>query len=64
MENKNVIESVTHTRCSKRELLDIIERNFPDDEVGTICQIAEITTTEMTDGTKMQSICFGKILNL
>ena len=64
MENRNVIETVVHTALTKRELIDAINKTFPDDEIGDQGIIAYISTTEMTDGTKMQAICFGKILEL
>lgn len=64
MGNRNVIESVCHTQLTKKEVLELINKTFPDEEVGNHGQIAQVTTTEMTDGTKMQSICFGKIFNV
>lgn len=64
MENRNVIETVNHAALTKRELLEVINKTFPDDEVGNHGQIAQVETTIMTDGTKMQSICFGKPLNI
>ena len=64
MENRNVIDRVQHTTVTKTEFLALIDKAFPDEEVGNHGQIAQITTTEMTDGTKMQSICFGKIFEV
>ena len=65
MENKrNVIECVQNTQLTKKELIGLIDKSFPDDEVGTFGQIANVVTTKMTDGTIMQSICFGKILSV
>ena len=64
MENRNVIETVIHTALTKRELLELINKTFPDDEVGIYGQVAQVETTIMSDGTKMQSICFGKPLNI
>ena len=64
MENRNVIESVQHTGLSKNELLELIKKTFPDEEVGYHGQVAQITTTMMTGGTKMQSVCFGKIFEV
>ena len=64
MENRNVIDRVQHTNVTKKELIALIDKAFPDEEVGNHGQIAQITTTEMTDGTKMQSICFGKIFEV
>ena len=64
MENRNFIETVVHTALTKRELIDLINKSFPDEEVGDHGQIAQVETTIMTDGTKMQSICFGKQLNI
>lgn len=64
MEKRNVMESVQHTQLTKKEVLELINKTFPDEEVGNHGQIAQVTTTEMTDGTKMQSICFGKIFNV
>mgnify|MGYP000381237269 FL=1 len=54
MKNRNVIETVIHTALTKRELLEVINKTFPDDEVGNHGQIAQVETTIMTDGTKMQ----------
>ena len=64
MKNRNEIEIVTTDKLTKRELIDAINKTFPDDEIGDQGIIAYISTTEMTDGTKMQTICFGKILEL
>ena len=63
MENRNTLDSMIQYTVSKRELIDAIRRTFPDDEVGYDGKIAQVTITEMTNGTKMQSVCFGKILN-
>ena len=64
MEKRNVIGNVQHTQLTKKEILELIDKTFPDEEVGNHGQIAQITTTEMTDGTRMQSICFGKIFKV
>jgi hypothetical protein len=64
MKNRNEIEIVTNDKLTKRELIDAINKTFPDDEIGDQGIIVYISTTEMTDGTKMQTICFGKILEL
>lgn len=64
MKNRNEIEIVTNDKLTKRELIDAINKTFPDDEIGDQGIIAYISTTEMTDGTKMQTICFGKMLEL
>ena len=64
MENRNVIETVVHTALTKRELIDLINKSFPDEEVGNHGQIAQLSTTTMSDGTKMQNVCFGKILKV
>lgn len=64
MKNRNEIEIVTNDKLTKRELIEVINKTFPDDEIGDKGIIAYISTTEMTDGTKMQTICFGKILEL
>lgn len=58
------LKIVTNDKLTKRELIDAINKTFPDDEIGDQGIIAYISTTEMTDGTKMQTICFGKILEL
>ena len=34
------------------------------EEVGNHGQIAQLSTTTMSDGTKMQNVCFGKILKV
>lgn len=64
MKNRNVIDSVKHINLTKKDMLELINRTFPDEEVGNFGQIAQLTITEMTDGTKMQSICFGKIFDV
>ena len=64
MENRNIIETVVHTALTKRELIDLINKSFPDEEVGNYGQIAQLSTTTMSDGTKMQNVCFGKILKV
>ena len=63
-DKRDVIESVQNTALTKKKLFDLINKSFPDDEVGAFGQIAHITTTRMTDGTVMQTICFGKILDV
>lgn len=62
MENKNIIETVAHQTMTKQEIIDAINKTFPDDVVGGYGQIAQVVTTTMTDGTVMQSVCFGKVL--
>ena len=64
MENRNVIETVVHIALTKRELIELINKSFPDEEVGNYGQIAQLITTTMSDGTKMQDVCFGKILKV
>lgn len=63
MKNRNIIDNVKHISLTKKDILELINNTFPDEEVGNFGQIAQLTITEMTDGTKMQSICFGKIFN-
>ena len=48
MKNRNVIDRVQHTNVTKKELIALIDKAFPDEEVGNHGQIAQITTTEMT----------------
>ena len=64
MEKRNVIDNVQHTQLTKKEILELIDKTFSDEEVGNHGQIAQVTTTEMSDGTKMQSICFGKMFKV
>lgn len=64
MEKRNVIDNISHTQLTKKEVLELIDKTFPDEEVGNHGQIAQVTTTEMSDGTKMQSICFGKMFKV
>lgn len=64
MKNRNVIDKVEHINLTKKDMLELINKTFPDEEVGNFGQIAQLTITEMTDGTKMQSICFGKIFDV
>lgn len=64
MENRNVIETVVHIALTKRELIELINKSFPDEEVGNHGQIAQLATTTMSDGTEMQNICFDKILKV
>lgn len=62
--NRNVIEIVLHTALTKRELIKLINEAFPNEEVGDHGQIAQLSTTIMSDGTRMQNVCFGKILKV
>ena len=64
MEKRNVIDNIQYTSLTKKEILELIDKTFPDEEVGNHGQIAQVTTTEMSDGTKMQSICFGKMFKV
>lgn len=64
MENRNAIKIVQHNAVTKQELLNIINKTFPDNEVGNYGQVAQITTIEMDDMTRAQSICFEKILEV
>lgn len=64
MEKRNVIDNMQYTSLTKKEVLELIDKTFPDEEVGNHGQIAQVTTTEMSDGTKMQSICFGKMFKV
>ena len=49
--NRNVIEIVLHTALTKRELIELINEAFPDEEVGNHGQIAHLSTTITSDGT-------------
>ena len=42
MKNRNVIETVVHTALTKRELIDLINKSFSDEEVGNHGQIAQL----------------------
>lgn len=46
MENRNVIETVVHTALTKRELVDLINKSFPDEEVGNHGTLSEETIFE------------------
>lgn len=59
-EKRNVIERVSHDSVTKEDLIDLINKTFSNEEGSRYSQIAEITTVVMTDGTKQQSIVFGK----
>lgn len=60
MENNiNMVKFATHDLISKENLIKAINEAFPDDIL-----IASVSTVEMTDGTKAQSVCFGKILDI
>jgi hypothetical protein len=63
MKNRNVIDSVKHISLTKKDMIELINKTFPDEEVSNFGQIAQLTIMEMTDGTKTQSICFGKIFD-
>ena len=47
MKNRNEIEIVTNDKLTKRELIDAINKTFPDDEIGDQGIIVYISTTEM-----------------
>ena len=64
MENSTVMDTVVQTALTKKELIDLNNKSFPDEEVGNHGQIAQLSTTTMSDGTKMQNVCFGKILKV
>ena len=53
MENRNVIETVVHTALTKRELIDFINKSFPDEEVGNYGHITQLSTTTMSNGTNV-----------
>jgi hypothetical protein len=61
---RNVIEELSSTLLTKKDLIDSINKNFPDDEIGTHGSIAQVLTVRMTNGTRSQSIIFGKLLKL
>ena len=62
MDKRNVVESISHKNITKEDLFVLINKAFPKDEVSDSGLIGTITTTEMTDGTIMQNVTFGKIL--
>ncbi len=64
MENKNVIGTIMHATLTKKEIIEIINRTFPDEEVGNYGKIVQVETVVAKDGTKMQSVCFCKPLNV
>lgn len=52
MKNRNVIDSVKHISLTKKDMIELINKTFPDEEVSNFGQIAQLTIMEMTDGTK------------
>ena len=62
MDKRNVVESISHKNITKEDLFELINKAFPEDEISVSGLIGTITTTEMTDGTIMQSVTFGKVL--
>lgn len=62
MDKRNVVESISHKNITKEDLFELISKAFPEDEIATSGLIGTITTTEMTDGTIMQNVTFGKVL--
>ncbi len=53
------IDSVATQMLSKQELIDIINRTFPDSQVYPTSKIAVLTETKMRNGIKMQTITLG-----
>lgn len=62
MSKRNVIESISNKQLTKKDVINMINNAFPDEEVGTHGTIATVTMTELTDGTIMESVTFGKRL--
>ena len=63
-EQRNVIESISNVGMTKKEFIDLLNKEFPDEEVGTHGRIVQITTTRLTDGTVNQSVLLGKQLRV
>lgn len=59
MEERNYIESISTYRMTKEDLIDFIEKEFPGR--GSM-PIAVLTTVQMSNGTKNQSLLLGKIV--
>ena len=60
---ENGIQKISQRSLRKEELIEAINKTFPDLEFDSET-IAYVVTTTMADGTKMQSVCFGKLLDL
>lgn len=54
------ISQIVHKSLSKKELIDIIEKTFPEEYIGRIC---EVTSVVDDDKIVSQSITFGRTLN-
>lgn len=59
------VGSTSMLRLSKKDLIEAINKTFPDD-YGTIAVLTECKTTDWDTKKEMvmQSITFGKLLNL
>lgn len=60
--NRNIIQSTSTQQLTKKELIEMVKENYPDEEAEFHGQIAQMTTITMADGTQQQSILFGRIL--
>jgi hypothetical protein len=61
---RNVVESITTIALTKAELIKAIEEAFPDETTNSRGTIAVLVKTELTDGTKNQTLTIGKTLNV
>ena len=60
--DKKAIMSSGNRLCTKKDIMRMIDRNFPNDEVNMHDNIAVITTITSKDGSVYQTITFSKIL--
>lgn len=60
--DKKAIMSSGNRLCTKKDIMKIIDRIFPNDEVNMHDNIAVITTITSKDGSIHQTITFSKIL--
>ena len=62
VEEKLTIDSVTTQTFTKQELIEAINKTFPDTQVYPNSKIATLTETKLRDRTKMQTITLGLFL--
>lgn len=59
VDEKLTIDAVTTHTLTKQELLNAINRTFPDTQVYPTSKIAVVTETKLRDGTKKQQVSLG-----
>lgn len=63
-EDSLTIDSVSTNQLTKSQLVESVNRTFPEDKISQTSKVATIVTTKMRTGEKRQTLILGLELKL